>query len=175
MPEPRPRLQSPNDIMDALDTQKKKLRRLETRVATGYAFIGEANDNTTTATTTATFVKDTAVGDLQFEVSDASVYYRLKYVARAQSSVANDDIDIRILDGGASSPTAASTTIVAGSQPVSGAAGAGAENLNVEAAILLSVGTHTIAAFYGRAAGTGNVNVSNSTGGIRQLSIERLG
>jgi hypothetical protein len=128
--------------------------------------------STSSSTTTTTEVKDTNVGDLTFTVADASAWYRVTYTARANAD-ATSTIDIRIRDGGASSPTNASTQIGGGSIFI-GAATTGATQVEAKSTLQFTVGTHIIAGFYVRTAGTGNVFVGTATGGQRILSVELI-
>lgn len=125
------------------------------------------------STTTSTEVKDAGVGDLTVTVTDATAWYRVKYIARINSSVANDLVDIRIRDGGGSSPTNTSTQITGAEMGVS-VGGTGGNNVTAEQLVQFTVGTHTLAGFYVRAAGTGNVNVSQASGAQRVLSCEQI-
>lgn len=132
------------------------------------------NQSTAATTGTTTELKDGGVGDLTVTVTDATAWYQIKYIARVQSTVANDVIDLHIRDGGSSSPTIASTLIAAGSQPVPAVAGAGATNLTVESYVQFTVGTHILAGFYTRTAGTGSVSVAQATGAQRVLSVAQV-
>lgn len=115
--------------------------------------------------------KDGGCGDYTF-TAVAGRRYRIKYQARARSTVVGDKVDIRIRDGGAASPTNAST-LVAGAETSSGSTTG--DDLKVDSAITLSAGTHTIAAFYVRAAGTGTVTLDQATGQQRELYVEDIG
>src|SRR5262249_11902395 len=133
--------------------------------------------NTSTSalsTTTTTFVKDTGCSDLAFSVLYANDFYRIRYIARANSDAATTTVDFRIYDGGASSPTTSSTQIAGATMYLDIAAGAGTSQLICETVLQLSAGTHTVAAFYGRAAGTGNVKADQSASGARFLYAEQL-
>jgi len=126
------------------------------------------------STTTATFLKDSGCGDLTFVVTDAATIYRLTYSARARSDAASTSMDFRILDGGSSSPTAASPAVAGASSGVLAVAPSGATQLEAKTQQTFTVGTHTVAAFYGRTAGAGNVVADQATGQQRLLSVEKL-
>lgn len=125
------------------------------------------------AAATTTELKDTGVGDYTF-TAVAGRQYRVVYQCRIQSTVANDKADVRIRDGGASSPTNTST-LRAGAEITIGSATGGEHLVVTQVLTGLAAGTHIIAAFYVRAAGTGNVNVSNATGQTRELYVEDIG
>jgi len=132
--------------------------------------IAQSTAATTAVTTTET--KDDGVGDYAFTVKTGH-FYRVTYQCRARSSAAGDKIDVRIRDGGASSPTNTSTLRAGGEVGVNTTTG---DQLIVTQMLSgLAAGTHTLAAFYVRAAGTGNVNVDQATGQTRELYVEDLG
>ncbi len=127
------------------------------------------------ATTTTTFVKDTGCSDLTFVVTDATSVYRLRYSAGAFTDANGTTVSFRILDGGSSSPTAASPAVAGGTIYLAAALGAGSSLLIAETVQTFTVGTHTVAAFYGRIAGTGNVAANQpTTGQTRLLTVEKL-
>jgi hypothetical protein len=121
------------------------------------------------STTTTTFVKDSGIGDLVFVADNANTPHRIRYIARAISDAANTTMDYRLYDGGVSSPTT-SSTLIGGASVVLYAVSVSTQ-LVCEVIQTFSAGTHTVAAFYGRTSGTGNVN---PTTGQRILSIEAL-
>lgn len=127
---------------------------------------------TSNATTSA--VKDGGPGDLAFSVTSTSTVYRVRYIARAQTDAASSTVDFQIRDGGSSSPTNASPIVAAASTVLTITAGAGAIALVCEGIGTFTVGTHTIAGFYVRTSGSGNITVAQSTGGQRILSVEAL-
>lgn len=127
--------------------------------------------STSAISMSAVFAKDTGIGDIAFDVGDATVWYKIVYIARAATDVNATTIDFRIYDGGTSSPTNASTIIAAASIYLPVAGGAGQSQLILEQHVQLAVGTHTIAAFFGKITGSGNAAVANSTGQARELSV----
>jgi hypothetical protein len=135
-----------------------------------------ATPNKSTAATAGTVAetKDGGVGDYAF-TAIAGRLYRVHYSARFRSTAALDAGDIRIRDGGAASPTTASTLITAASQVVSVAGGPGAVQTIVTETFTLSAGTHTFAAFYTRTAGAGNVSLDQAGGQSRELYVEDMG
>lgn len=130
--------------------------------------------NAAASTTTTTEVKDTNVGDLAITVTDATAWYVVKYICRGNSSVTSDQMDIRIRDGGGSSPTNVSTQLAGASLQIP-VGGSGGLQVTAEQYVQFTVGTHTIAGFYVRTAGTGNVNVSQAGGAQRVLSCQQVG
>lgn len=133
-----------------------------------------ATSTASLSTTTTTFIKDTGCGDIVVVSPSATqVYWRVRYVARPQSDTAAATVDFRIYDGGASSPTTASTLLTGASMYLDGVGLAAASMLECEEIVTLSVGTHTLAAFYGRTNGAGNVRPAFPTG-PRLLSAEML-
>ena len=141
----------------------------------GRGLVGRNASSTAASTTTTTEVKDTNVGDLVFTAAGTHALYRVKYRARAQSDAAATSVDYRIRDGGGSSPTNGSTQLAGASIYLAAASGAGASQLICEEEVTgLAAGTHTIAGFYVRTSGAGNVNPGQATGQVRALTVERL-
>lgn len=133
-----------------------------------------ATSAVTSATTTTTEVKDSNVGDYTFTAVSGHTY-RVKYQCRAASTVAQDKVDVRIRDGGGSSPTNTSTLVAGAETTIASASVALTEDLKVEQLMVgLSAGTHIIAAFFLRAAGTGNVSLGQATGQTRELYVEDM-
>lgn len=126
---------------------------------------------TTGVTTTET--KDGGVGDYAF-TAVAGRRYRVHYTCRADSSADQDAMDVRVRDGGASSPTNASALVAGAEIKQSGTAG-GQHVCIAQLMLGLSAGTHTVAAFYVRALGTGTVNVTQATGQTRELYVCDVG
>lgn len=115
-------------------------------------------------------IKDQQVGDLSF-TAVAGRKYRIKWVGRVQSVSGAAGVDIRIRDGGASSPTNVSTQRVGASGSIQSAGGAGAHQVIAEQTVSgLSAGTHTIAAFVAATTG-GAVLVSEASGQLRELVV----
>lgn len=137
------------------------------RVPAGMLAIGRSTAGTVAG---AGPTKDGGCGDKTFTVV-AGRRYRITYNARAQVSAVPTSVVFQIRDGGAASPTGVSP-IIAASQSTPSAAGGAGEEIFVSQffdAGDLTAGTHTVAAFYQRSAGAGNVNPSQSL--ERQLIV----
>lgn len=123
-----------------------------------------------TSGVTTTETKDGGTGDLTFTAVEGR-RYRVYYRARAQTNAGGTSIVFRIRDGGGSSPTNTST-IVGASQTTPAGTGGQGEELEVNQTLTcatggsgideISAGTHKVAAFYVRSAGTGTVNPSQT-------------
>jgi hypothetical protein len=116
------------------------------------------------------------MGDSQF-IAATGHKYRFMYVARAEAAVAPTNADFRIRgNNSAVSPTNVSTILASGSDTLTIAAGAGARNLIVYQTRIcpaqLAVGLWTIAPFYAKAAGAGNVNALQATGQLREITVD---
>jgi len=133
------------------------------------------NDPATTALSGTTFAGtetlDAVLGNYVFTAS-AGRRYRVTYSGiLVGSSVANDNYAIRIRDGGASTPTAASTLIAASQGTVVVAGGTGFAGCPVSGTFTPSAGTRTLAAFGIRIAGSGTLTPA----GTRELYVEDIG
>jgi hypothetical protein len=119
---------------------------------------GVAAPATSTAATTAVSAetKDGGVGDYQF-TAYAGRWYEVRYSARGQTDTINTSLDVVIRDGGGSSPGTSSTAIAAASLALPIAAGSGATGLKIADPVQFTAGTHTLAAFYLRTAGAGQL------------------
>jgi hypothetical protein len=127
----------------------------------------------TSAASTGTEQKDTDLGDYTF-TAKAGRLYVVHCTGRINSTVAGDQADVIIRDGGASSPTTASTQLTGRSYQIGNATGGQAVDL-AHQRNNFSAGVHTIAAFYKRTAGTGNVVFRQSSGAVRDLWVEDIG
>lgn len=108
-----------------------------------------------TVTSGATEVRDAVLGDYQF-TAIANTRYLVVYAGcRLSGSVANDLYEIRIRNGGASSPTTASTLVVAHAKLTSVTGGPGQETSDVFGTFVPGAGTVTLSAFTVRTSGTG--------------------
>lgn len=131
--------------------------------------------NTAVSTTTTTFLGDIGISAIGFTNEFPDTVYRITYVARAQSTTANDTtIAVRIQDGGVNPPTSASPILAQASCLLRLTGSAGGTQIVCRALTTLSAGSHFIGVFYGRIGGTGSVQVSQTTGQFRHLSIEHL-
>jgi hypothetical protein len=142
----------------------------------GVLAVSKSADPETAVATT--IGKDDPVGNITFEAV-AGRSYLVRYTTRCQTSAANTTMDVQIRDGGASPPGTASPVVAAGSKPLVIAGGAGADQLVVEQTLScpldLAAGTHTLAAFFRRTAGTGTVVVDTAAGQLRELSVTDTG
>lgn len=127
---------------------------------------------------TTTETKD-ASGDVIFTAVEG-YDYQVTYTATSISGGAGAIVVVNIRDGGASSPTNASTNI-AGTVAYMAASGfAGQAPVNVVRTLNcptdISVGVHTIAAFYVRSGSGAATTVQLEVAGPnRQLSVQRIG
>lgn len=175
MSTPKPSL-SIQSLFTLVQGIQKDIRTLYKRSnANSFSMVAEADDVAVAATTSATEVIDSAVGTISFYVNDADDWYKIRYRARVQSDAAPATIDMRIRDGGASTPTNTSTLVAGASCQVQATSGAGATTLVAEEIVQFAVGQHTLAGFYVRTTGSGNVLVGQSTGSRRQLTAEHIG
>ena len=108
--------------------------------------------------TSGTELKDTGIGDVTLTVSDATVWYELTYNPNMVSSNANNRADVKIRDGGASSPTNASTLLAWSTGTNPGAGANFAVTVTALAVVQFTVGTHVLAPFYAMGNGTGGCN-----------------
>lgn len=140
----------------------------------------QANVNKSNAATVATAaeLKDGGVGDLTFDTYSGRTY-RIRYSARCRASAVPTTMDIYIRAALGASPTTASTIYAATSVPIGVAAGAGATTMVAEAELRcptdIAAGNWTMAGFYSRTAGAGNVNVDQAGGQNRTLSVTDVG
>lgn len=89
-------------------------------------------------------------------VADGATYYRIELLnLQASTTVANDHYTMTIKDGGASTPTSASTEVARTLWRPTASGGPGQEGFYVGNTVLLSAGTHTFGVFAVRDAGTG--------------------
>lgn len=134
-----------------------------------------ATASSATATSGATDTKDVVIGDYTF-----TAIANRRYVCRLgsmliSSGTANDLFQIRIRNGGASSPTNASTT-VAGTQAFVGVAGGpGQAGTPALGGFSLAAGTATLGLFLARVAGTGPGTLVAAVGLNRELWVEDVG
>lgn len=140
--------------------------------------LNRARSAISTATTTTTELKDTNVGDVPFTAVSGR-RYRISYSCRTSSTANATTMDIRIRDGFGGSPTNASTIRTAGSQYIDLAGGPGQSQFTlfqtIDCPADTGAGIHTIAAFYVRTAGTGNVSLTAAGSQLRELQVEDLG
>ena len=132
--------------------------------------VGYASSQTSTAAT-GTEVKDTQVGDVAFTVV-AGRKYRVVYHGRCESATGSNSIDLRIRDGGASSPTTANTCVASASAGTVAVGGPDFIDTRAEALLVgLSAGTHTIAGFVAETTGSGTVRAGQASAGTRELIV----
>jgi hypothetical protein len=133
-------------------------------------------------TSSTTETKDTSLGDYTFTAVAGRRYRVTLSSAIMSGTVAGDWFAIRIRDGGASSPTSASTFIGGMTfHPKVSNTTASRENGTMSCTInTLSAGTHTLGVFMQRTGGTGTMQLDspNSDGvgsGYRELYVEDIG
>lgn len=108
-----------------------------------------------TASSGTTETRDAVLGDYTF-TARAGRRYRVIYDGLIMSSsVAADVYQIRIRNGGASTPTAASTLIAASQWKAQTSGGPGQETVPVGLTFVPGAGTVTLSAFTVRSSGTG--------------------
>jgi hypothetical protein len=123
------------------------------------------------ATSGTTDTIDSILGTVSV-VADGATRYRIEMInAMGSSSVANDHYQLRIRDGGAATPTTASTEIARTDWKPVATGGAGQEGINLSNIVVLSAGTHTFGFFAQRDLGTG---VFTPTGD-RRLTVSTAG
>ena len=119
-----------------------------------------------TATSGTTETRDAMLGDYVFTVPAAGATWRYEacfnYV-KLNSSVADDLYEIRIRDGGASTPTTSSPLVAALAVPIHTTGGPGQPGVTGRGTWVPGVGTHTLSLFLVRAAGTGIGNEAVGT------------
>lgn len=142
--------------------------------------LNRVQSSTASATTAGTEVKDTNVGDTSFTAVSGRTY-RVVYNARSQSDTANDGVDLRIRGNNSSTSPTNTSNQLAGNRvqvgPTAGAAGGDQRECThvLECPLDIATGLWTIAAFYVRSSGLGNVSVSQTAGDTRELYILDLG
>lgn len=138
--------------------------------------IGTKSVKSTAAGTGVTTVetKD-ATGDLAF-TAVSGYTYTLAYNATAIGAAANGIIDVNIRDGGAASPTNASTPVAGTSQIMPGVTSAGRAAISITRSLAcpadIAAGVRTMAVFYVRSASGAATTVQlENAGPNRQLSV----
>lgn len=119
---------------------------------------------------TTTETLDTVLGTYVFTAA-ASRRYRVTYSGVLVGGAAGDNFALRIRDGGASTPTAASTLIAANQGSITTAGGAGFVGCPVSGTFTPTSGTRTLAAFGVRVGGSGTLTPV----GTRELYVEDIG
>lgn len=153
---------------DVVTTNEIPLRNGPFRIPAGI--VTRATSTAATSSITTTETKDAGCGDLTFTAL-LGRRYRIFYRARCQTNVADSAIVLRVRDGGGSSPTNTSTIVAASQVTPNGTGGAGDEQTvnqiltcvaSPSATDEIAAGTHKVAPFYVRTAGTGTVSVSQT-------------
>lgn len=144
----------------------------------GIGVLNRSKTTSDTSAVTTTETKDTQIGNIGFTAVSGR-RYQVSFSCRTSASANATTMDIRIRDGGAGSPTSASTILTAGSQYVVVSGGAGQNQFTVFQTLDcpgdIAAGAHTIAPFYVRTAGTGSVFLSRANNQARELKIEDVG
>lgn len=128
-----------------------------------------------TASSGTTETRDAVLGNYVFTVPTSAAAWRYEVCynnAKINASVADDLYEFRIRDGGASTPTSASTLIAAAAAPVHVAGGSGQPTVLVRGTWVPTAGTHTLSVFLVRLAGTGvGTPIAPTTGISRELFV----
>lgn len=124
-----------------------------------------------TATSGATETRDAVLGNFTFTSAGTTRRYRVVWTGQIGVSVANDLFVVNLRDGGASTPTAASTLLARGQKRFTQSGGIGEETMIVTGTFTASAGTRTISAFTIRSNGTGVATPKNT----RELYVEDIG
>jgi len=143
--------------------------------------ITRATSGSGTGTTTTAETKDTTFpnsGDLTFTAFTGR-QYRISLMSRYNSSAALDEMEARIRDGGSSSPTTASTLLFSYPENLPAAGGAGQPSKEIvgyfNCPADIATGTHTLAVFFVRTGGVGNVSLPGSASQPKHLVVEDVG
>lgn len=123
-----------------------------------------------TATSGTTETRDDVLGTYVFTAA-ASRRYRVTLSGLLLSATNADLAQVTIRDGGASTPTAASTQLAFNQWKCQGTGGAGQTGVPLSATFTPSSGTRTLAAFTKLNSGTGPVTPI----GTRELYVEDIG
>lgn len=137
---------------------------------------GTTSNGTTTSGTTETY--DAVLGNYIFSVpanSGGLWRYEVCYTGRLQGSVNGDTYELRVRDGGASTPTNASTQVGNTGVYVPLAGGAGTFSVFVRNTFVFSAGTHTLGLFLIRTNGTGTATSLAPTSANRELYVRFVG
>lgn len=152
----------------AIDTTVKALDTKVASMPKGIMAPPATTGANGTATSGTTVTKDSALPDYVF-TADSTRRYRVIFDGiNANAGTANDRFIISIRDGGASSPTGASS-VVGHDLPIT--MFAVSVGYVLTATFTTTSGTHTFNAFYARNAGTGTMTPT----GTRELYVEDLG
>lgn len=146
--------------------------RLALRKARGLMATPVATSSAGTTTSGTTDTRDAAMGNYVF-TAVASRRYRVSVLGlRIGGTVSGDTFNIRVRDGGASTPTAASLQIAQSSKRVPVNGGAGEETVLVSQTFTATAGTHTLSVFVQRTAGTGTGTIGATA---REMFVEDIG
>lgn len=138
----------------------------------GYGLMATPTSTSSDGTgVTTTETRDSVLGN-HTVTTVANRRYRVTLAGMSvNSSVANDRYNWNIRDGGASTPTNASTAVISGSEVVTVTGTNGRRTACVTGTWAPSAGTHTLAFFLVRAAGSG----TGTPVGARELFVEDIG
>lgn len=127
------------------------------------------SDGTASSGTTET--RDAVLGNFTFTSAGTTRRYRVVWTGQLGTSVSNDLFVVNLRDGGASTPTAASTLIARGQKRFTQSGGTGEETMMVSGTFTASAGTRTISMFVVRSNGTGTATPKST----RELYVEDVG
>lgn len=127
-----------------------------------------SSDGTATSGTTDT--RDAVLGNYTF-TAVANRRYRVTCTGTLNGSVAADRFTLQIRDGGASTPTGASSSIAAIAKYMPATASNGRDNFIISNTFTPSAGTRTLSLFVSRFNGTG----IGTPVGTRELYVEDIG
>ena len=164
---------TPSTLMQTIADINSNIRKLFVSASKTPRLVAIVTSTAAGGGVTTGELKDGGTGDLSFYVSDPDAWYRVAYHSRINVSVAATTCDIRIRDGGASSPSNTSTPLAGYSICVNTAGGVGATGVICENYVQLAVGQHTIAAFLVRTGGTGTITQDSSNFDQRILTVEK--
>jgi hypothetical protein len=141
-------------------------------VPTEYWKSSSAATASTAYSTTGTFVQDTTVPNLAI-TARANVWYRVVFVGRAMADTNGTTMDVAVMDGGASAPTAASPQVAVGSIYLPVASGVGATQMVVHMDVQFTAGTHTLGVFFRRTAPAtvNGVALAAASGQTKDLTV----
>lgn len=124
-----------------------------------------------TATSGTTETRDAILGNYAFTALTGRRYRVVFAGALLNGDTANDRYTLNIRDGGASTPTAVSTIIVATSRLVAVTGTNGRSGVDLTGTFTATAGTHTLAIFLLRSAGAG----IGTLVGQREIYVEDIG
>lgn len=169
-------------VLDVPPTNKYVIGWVGATAGVALGSLGIRKSAAVSATTDATEIKDTSVGDIVFNAVSGR-RYKIGYRARIGSiagTAGSTTADVRVRDGLSFSPTNSSNLVAGSSYLITLPGGATQVNVTAEGIVDcpadIAIGPHTIAAFYLRVTGTANlVQVAQAVGQSRTLYVEDIG